>query len=97
MSVQDDSYGPDTRPTESRNVDTNEYRIRKLEIRQAVQDEKAKNFEESIGELTSAVKTLTDTMNQAKGGWSTLATQGALIAFIIMIVDFAKDYFTKVG
>jgi hypothetical protein len=80
--------------TETRDVNTDEYRIRKLEISRAVTDEKVKNLEESIDRLTTAVDALTKTMTEAKGGWRVLALQGGILmglaALFTTILDFVR-------
>lgn len=89
MNANDDS-GP---ITESRDVNTDEYRIRKLEVSGAVMAEKIKNLEESIDRLTTAVDNLTNTMTQAKGGWKVLVLQGGLIAAVVTLTIQLAEFF----
>lgn len=95
MSDDNTNY-PDTGPiTETRNVNTGEYRIRKLEISTAVDREQIKALKESVKELKDSVDALTAVMQQSKGGWKVLAAQGGLIAFlaglIVAILEYLKS------
>ncbi len=98
MSTDNTDYGPITGGTE---MNTDAYRIRKLEISNAVVGEKVKNLgekvknlEDSIDKLTTAVETLNTTMNRTEGGWAVIAkTAGAvavLVTIAISLLEFIK-------
>lgn len=72
--------------TETRDVNTDEYRIRKLEVNNAVLNEKIKNLETSISRLTESVDALTDALTQAKGGWKSMVVLGTVLSGVVATV-----------
>ncbi len=81
-------------------MQTDEYRIRKLEVTTAVFNEKLKNNDEkieslqaSVENLTEAVKQLTTAMQLAKGGWKSMATLGGLVLGLASLISMVYSFF----
>lgn len=53
-------------------------------------------LEDRVEKLTTAVETLTATLNQTKGGWKLLAALGGVVSFTTVVVlklfGFLKGY-----
>lgn len=84
-------------------MQTDEYRVRKLEIATAVTHEKLKNNDEkieslqnSVDQLTEAVNHLTTVMNEAKGGWKSLAVLGSVVVGLASVIAVVVDFFRGV-